>query len=71
MGCLPGRAQNSELKICVSGMSRMLVPVLGAHWWMAAVELWETNALLVAPESRDRGWRPEQSVVRLSVHRES
>jgi len=71
MGCLPGRAQNSELKICVSGMSRMLVAVARPHWWIAAVELWERNALLFSLESRDRGWRPEQSDVRISVHRES
>jgi len=33
MGCFLGRAKNSEFKIRVPGVSRMLVPVSGAHWW--------------------------------------
>jgi hypothetical protein len=33
MGCFLGRAQNSELKIRVPGVSRMLVAVSGPHWW--------------------------------------
>jgi len=33
MGCFLGRAKNSELKIRVQGVSRMLVAVSGPHWW--------------------------------------
>jgi len=72
IGCFLGRPQNSELKIRMPGVSRILVAVSGPHWWwMAAVELWARDVLLFSQESRDRGCWPEQREVRLGLHREA
>jgi len=73
MRCFLGRALNSELKISVPGVSRILVAVSGPDWWMAVVESCERDVLSSSRESRDRGWRPEQrdSEMRMRVHRES
>jgi len=73
MGCFLRHALNSEFKIRVPGVSRMMVAVSGQHWWMAGVESCERDVLSFFKESRDRGWRPEQwdSEVRIHVHHES
>ena len=68
-----GHALNSELKIRVPGVSRMLVAVLGPHLWMAGVESCERDVLSFSQESRDRGWQREQqdSEGRMRVCRKS
>jgi len=73
MGRFLGGALNSELKIHVPGVSRMLVAVSGPHWWMAGVELCERDVLSFGKESRDGRWRWVQRdlEVRMRVRRES
>jgi len=71
MGSFLRRAQNSERKIGVPGVSRMLVAGSGPHWQsMAGDQLWERDVLLFFPESRDGGRQLKQGELRESVRRD-
>jgi len=71
MGSFLRCAQDSELKIGVTGVSRIPVAGSGPHWQlMAGDPLWERDVLSLSPESRDGGRRLKQGELRQSVHRD-